>query len=187
MSLAPFIIRNILEKHKLEKIQEICARMEISDKLKFEVQFQRRAIHNYLDFKALHHKILTPIACKVFNEKLIPSFCYGAFYVKGRGRLNYHTDREQCYRTINVCINQNEVWPIFVSHENTDPKYSREYYMKEMKSYKKIGQKYFLNIGDALCYSGTQHPHWRELIQKNNYCHLIFFNFVLPDFEKKLD
>ena len=48
------------------------------------------------------------------------------------------------------------------------------------------GEDYFLNPGDALLYSGTDHWHYREKIQENNFCDLAFFHFVPINFEGEL-
>jgi hypothetical protein len=52
---------------------------------------------------------------------------------------------------------------------------------------KKNSIEYILMPGDALCYSGTHHAHWRNPITEGNFCDLVFFHFVAHDYQGGLD
>lgn len=128
-----------------------------------ETVFHRLGKHNDPFFKELHHMI-TPRVSEMIGEAVKPSYVFTSMYFTGRGFCPVHTDRPQCKYTLDLCVNQNEPWAINIA-----------------------GANYFLNPNDAMLYSGTDHVHYREKIQPNNYCDLVFFHFVPLDFQGKLD
>lgn len=123
--------------------------------------FNRRNSHNIPYFKHIHNQ-LVEAASDIFGEKVKPSYVYTGLYGDS-GVCPFHTDRPQCKYTIDYCIDQDETWDIWVDDK-----------------------PYTLRPNDALCYSGTDSPHFREKI-KGKYCHLAFFHFVPVDFVGKLD
>jgi hypothetical protein len=123
--------------------------------------FKRRNSHNIPFFSYIHQQ-LAEAASEIFGEKVKPSYVYTSLY-GDEGVCPFHTDRPQCKYTIDYCIDQDETWDIWVDDK-----------------------PYTLQPNDALCYSGTDSPHFREKI-KGKYCHLAFFHFVPVDFVGKLD
>lgn len=126
-------------------------------------KFFRKAAHNPDLFRALHI-LMEKRANELFPEKVKPSYCFVSMYDDARSICPLHTDRPQCKYTIDLCINQNFVWPIYIS----DTRYS-------------------LEIGDAVIYSGTDHPHYRDQIGENNFCDLAFFHFVPENFQGEVN
>jgi hypothetical protein len=191
MSKKPFVVRNIFEPHILLKIQEYVSRLKERPELAIDNNvFKRKLVHNDPFFNKFHETIIALTANEVFEEDLIPSYNFLSLYKMGLGECPIHVDRSQCYLTIDVCLQQNEPWPIYV---NSEQKYSKlepweiSTFPKELQDQiKKNSQEFLLNPGDAVCYSGTRHPHWRNQIQHTNYCDLIFFHFVPKDFKGEL-
>jgi hypothetical protein len=124
------------------------------------IQFRRRGSHNVPFFVHLHQQ-LKDAASEIFGEPVKPSYVYLSLYNEN-GVCPFHTDRPQCKYTIDYCIDQDVEWPIWVDDK-----------------------PYILQPNDALCYSGTDSPHWREMI-KGKYCWLAFFHFVPEAFTGKL-
>ena len=124
-------------------------------------EFKRTGAHNIPFFSYIHQQ-LAEVASEIFGEKVKPSYVYTSLYGDA-GACPFHTDRPQCKYTIDYCIDQDETWDIWVDDK-----------------------PYTLQPNDALCYSGTDSPHFREKI-KGKYCHLAFFHFVPVDFVGKLD
>ena len=108
------------------------------------------------------HSTLRPLAERVSGLNVKPSYAFLSLY-GADGICPKHTDRPQCVFTVDLCIEQREVWPLFVD-----------------------GRPYLLNEGDALCYWGTEQAHWRERIQPGNHCSLAFFHFVPSAFRGPL-
>jgi hypothetical protein len=117
-------------------------------------EFFRLYHHNDPFFKQIHHMITDRVSALV-GEAIRPSYCFTSMYFVGQGQCPEHVDRPQCKYTLDLCVNQNEPWPIKVA-----------------------GRDYLLNEGDALVFSGTDHIHSRPPMQPNNYCDLVFFHFV---------
>lgn len=168
--LNPFVIRNLIDDNLLSKLQNICTKTRNNKSAIVDSeQFFRSCVHNHPVLRIIHSEIALNFAKEYFKEDLKPSYVFMSLYEKGKGVCPVHIDRPQCYRTLDLCINQNEPWPIHVQLND-----------KESKTF-------LLEPGDALFYSGTDSPHWRERIQPDNFCDLIFFHFVKSDFEGSLD
>ena len=125
-----------------------------------DLEFNRESAVNTPYFKFIHDQ-LAKEASDIFGEKVKPSYVYTSLYGDA-GVCHFHTDRPQCKYTIDYCIDQDEAWDIWVDDK-----------------------PYTLEPNDALCYSGTDSPHFREKI-KGKYCHLVFFHFVPVDFVGQL-
>lgn len=127
-------------------------------------KFNRWFWHNLPLLRRLHYSAaLASIAEKVFPEPVKPSYVFLSMYGDG-GICPLHTDRPQCKYTIDLCISQKEPWPIYVND-----------------------QPYILEPNQALAYSGTDHPHYRNEIDKGNFCNLAFFHYVPVSFEGNID
>lgn len=125
--------------------------------------FFRKQVHNPHLFRALH-ALMKKRACETFGEEVKPSYVFVSMYDDDRAICPLHTDREQCKYTIDLCLDQKEPWEIFINDV-----------------------AYLLEPGDAVVYSGTDHPHYRNRIAKGNFCDLAFFHFVPKSFSGGLD
>lgn len=116
-----------------------------------------KKLHNSPQFRAL--------ADKLFGEALKPSYVFLSMYGKD-GVVPLHTDRPQCYRTIDLQIDSDGLWPIHVDDK-----------------------PYLLQNGEALCYSGTEQPHFRNPMKDApsvSFMNLAFFHFVSVDYQGPL-
>ena len=162
--MKPTVIRNFYSTDLLKLLQLQCEQLRKSSQCEYDgTIFFRKQVHNHPMFKALHGFIDSDFLFSVFGEEVKKTYVYVSMYDEGKGICPGHKDRPQCKYTIDLCINQKEPWAI-----NVD------------------GEDYFLNPGDALLYSGTDHWHYREKIQENNFCDLAFFHFVPINFEGEL-
>lgn len=127
-----------------------------------DTQFNRHHLHNE-PFLAAVHPTLTDYMSEVAGQKVKPSYCFLSIYRQG-GICPLHTDRPQCKYTLDLCISQSKPWPLFVD-----------------------GAPYYLRENDALIYSGTDSPHYRDRLEDGNHCTLAFFHFVPEDFVGSLD
>lgn len=109
-------------------------------------------------------------ACEIFHVELKPSYVFLSMYGP-EGVCPKHTDRPQCQYTIDLQINSDGSWPIYINE-------------KEFR----------LSDGEAVCYSGTRNEHYRkpmkeahgllEIDDKPNAptkMDLAFFHFVPVD------
>jgi hypothetical protein len=108
------------------------------------------------------HEYLVPWLSKHLGKPVKKSYCFLSIYREG-GVCPRHVDRPQCEYTIDVCISQGEPWTIYVDD-----------------------LPYNLLENDALIYSGTKSPHYRQRMKTGNHCFLVFFHFVGIEFEGSL-
>ncbi|NBQ17786.1 hypothetical protein EBU24_05720 [bacterium] len=104
---------------------------------------------------------LTPIAQKIFNsETLMPTYTLFSHYEGPNASLYKHKDDNACTYTLDMCVYQKEIWPLWVE-----------------------GVPYFLKPNQALAYYGNDQEHWREEFPdpNNNNVAMIFFHFAEPD------
>jgi hypothetical protein len=185
----PIILPQVLPQRLLQKLQELSRNLRLNPQGVMtednELCF-RWGANNYPVLNIIHHSYLLEVAEKVFGEKLKPSYSFLSLYYEGKGICPYHADRPQCYRTIDICLNQNEIWPIYIA-SSFDRILSKEELIQQRGEIQKKGKRYDLNPGDALCFAGSAHPHWRDVIQPGNFCDLAFFHFVPENFTGSLD
>jgi len=165
--MKPFIIKNFYSKDLLDLLNFQVAQFksDLGRSMGVEEErriFFRKQVHSPALFKALH-LLMTDRAHEFFGEKVKPSYAFVSMYDDERSICPLHTDRDPCKYTVDLCLNQKNPWGIFVN-----------------------GEEYFLEKGDALIYSGTDHPHYRNLIEKDNFCDLAFFHFVPETFNGSL-
>jgi hypothetical protein len=177
--MKPFVIKNFFDVKMIKLLQFQVDLLKKSNIQRDDSVFHRKQVHNHPLLKVLHEQ-MTEEANLLFSEKLKPSYVFLSMYFEGQGQCPIHVDRPQCYRTIDVCLNQKKVWPIYVNHEH-------EYDEKNIGLIKVHATAYELEIGDAVCYSGTHHPHFRNGSDSDNFCDLAFFHFVQEDFQGDLN
>jgi hypothetical protein len=127
--------------------------------------FFRKQCHRHPLFEVIHEYLETKVnEMNLFGEPVKRSYSFLSMYDDERSICPLHTDRPQCKYTVDLCIDFKTPWNIFISD-----------------------QAYHLEKGDAVAYSGTDNPHYRNLIQPGNFCDLVFFHFVPTSFQGSLD
>ncbi len=185
MATSPKLIRNFVNESILNKMR---SRMEF---LKTDVEtkgddqlYFRKEVPNDPFFSFLHHSLFHLEVKNKTGLDLIPTYCFASMYEEGKGICPLHIDREQCYLTLDICINQKDPWALYVNkkeHLSLD-NLSED----ELKSVCDESDEYLMNPGDALIYFGSSQPHWRKKIQNGNFCDLVFFHFVPANFKGNL-
>lgn len=122
--------------------------------LDWDPVFNRYAGHNLSPFLSLQDKVARLIKEKCQKENLNFSFCYFSFYQKD-GVCPPHKDRKECQWTLNVCLEQDFEWPIFIE-----------------------GEAHHLKANEALFYSGTDLQHWRNKNSSDKICTLCVYCFT---------
>lgn len=187
MSFEPFVIDDCLSlsmHKKIELIVEDLKERQCGEE--DNLVFNRRQIHNHPFFVQLHKRLLSK-ACEIFKEDLKASYSFLSMY-GSQGLCPLHTDRPTCFRTIDLCISQKEIWPIYVNSMTKLIEFGPQHpdFDKLSPQIKATSKRYDLIPGQAICYSGTDHPHWRNPIQVDNFCDLVFFHFVPKLYEGPL-
>jgi hypothetical protein len=107
-----------------------------------------------------YHEEMTPYARSMFGSAtLLPSYALFARYKGPHACLERHKDDNACTYTIDLCVHQQEPWPLFVD-----------------------GIELVLLPNEAAVYYGNDQLHWREPMQNAaNHVEMIFFHFVEPE------
>ena len=157
--IRPSLVKGLFADSVFNQIKEyvngIAAQVEYSPLQ--DLVFKRHHVNDDPALIGVHENL----ACWLSDYLKIPvkkSYCFLSIYRDG-GICPLHTDRPQCEYTIDVCISQREPWTIYVD-----------------------GRPFDMQENDAVIYSGTQSPHYRNRIQEGNHCFLVFFHFVPIDF-----
>jgi hypothetical protein len=181
--MKPHVRKNFFEPRLLKLIQ---FQVDLIKKSSVETDtktFNRKQFHNHPLLRALHLQMAEE-ASEIFGEELKPSYVFLSMYLEGKGECPLHVDRPQCYRTIDVCLNQRKPWGIYVNDSMSWDEGNQD----EIRA---TATRYELEPGDALLYSGTDHPHFRVPMkncpdQADNFVDLAFFHFVPKSFEGAL-
>lgn len=168
--LRPFIVRGFFDQETYQKVKSRIDEIVTSNKDKDVAdrndpehsRFYRHYEHNEPLLAQLHTE-MQDRASELIGVKVKKSYAFLSMY-RGEGICPLHTDRPQCKFTIDLCISQSKPWAIYVD-----------------------GKKYWLEENDALVYSGSDSPHYRNKIEPGNFCNLAFFHFVEDSFEGVLD
>lgn len=160
----------------------------------YDDEFQRTYLHNYPPFIDLHYA-LSDFASDLFGMKLKPSYLFVSNYHEG-GVCPLHLDRPQCFRTIDLCVSDenDEPWPLKIADPWTDDQ------VKDCEGELHLGviepdtepnldvvwNTVLLRPNDAACYSGTHQWHYRPIATAKR-ADLIFFHFVPEDFNGPLN
>lgn len=129
-----------------------------------------------------HQTLLLAVAQQVFQGPLRPSANYSGLFKENEGAEAIHYDVLEQEWTLEICFNQKRPWPFFINQENEffnsgSSLKALELSKGEVQDLKDSSTSYVLNPGDALFFSGHQHPHWREPVQAGNFCERAFFYF----------
>ncbi len=119
------------------------------------------------------HRQSGELARQITGQAVVPSYSFLSAYMEG-ARLRRHTDRPQCVWNGSLLIEQSpkegieSSWPIFFEIRRT---------IREIR----------LDFGDAVFYSGTDIPHWRNQNRKGHRQTLGLLHYVPLNFVGSLD
>jgi hypothetical protein len=159
-------IKNFFNYADLQKANSVCNEYLKATNVELDnYLFHRKFVHNPKFFKEIHQS-LEGLASDFFKRPVKKSYCFLSMYHEG-GFCPAHYDRIQCEYTLDISLNFkiDNPWPIFIKNK-----------------------PYELDVNEAICYSGTNHFHYRKRkLEKGEYYHLVFFHFVDKSFMGVLD
>lgn len=188
------IVRQLFDQPTRQIFLEMLEQSKRILPLQEDPEFNRTFAHKP-PFLVQVHRALTPFASQLFGEPLKPSYSLLSMY-RDQGRCPLHIDRDQCYRTIDYLIEQDdpEPWPIHIGEAISDEerRTQQEAGMPQTQDQiiARIGAETWdtalLEPNDAACYSGTHQWHYRSLPSRGTVS-LAFFHFVPEAFSGSLD
>lgn len=133
----------------------------------------RRSINNFPIIQLIH-QATEQLVNQIVDEPIKTSYSFTAEYEAG-SCLPRHIDRPQCRFNISLMLDASPddadlcTWPLFIERSST---------ISEVK----------LRAGDAVLYSGTKDPHWRDMMPTNiRSVTGTFMHYVPIDFTGSLD
>jgi hypothetical protein len=175
-------LRKFLEDDIQKALSELIANLDQAALEKQEFfTFGRFVVHDHAIVDELHTSV-TEIASELAGEALEPSYNFLSLY-NNLGICDPHIDAPISKWTLDVCIQQSDLWPINISEVTDWPtdKLEEEANWKESIKQNNTFQQFEMEPRDALFFAGSSQWHYRDRIPRHkddNFCHLIFFHFI---------
>lgn len=162
------VLPKLLSPLQLALIRLYVRRLSAEGLMEYKTDYCRDHHHNEPLMQLLQRELLRVIA-KLVPEPVLASYSLLAIY-HNQADLPRHVDREQCEWNLSLVLDLEpeargpDVWPIYLEMAPGDVR------------------KVMLEIGDAVLYSGTRYPHWRDPLPAGHRATVVFFHFVPADY-----
>lgn len=165
------------------------ARVTLTDQLRHEnAAFGRDVVWDTPFFLALQEEI-RPRLEALLGRALVSSYNFLSLYGP-EGRCEPHLDHPNAMYTFDYCIEQDEVWPIFVSRtaEWPDAAFNRAFDAQRLKADRALAfRQHDLVPNRALVFNGSSQWHYREPKRAGQFCNLLFFHYYPAGCEGLVD
>jgi len=146
-------------------------------------KFGRIVVHDHPLCSDLQRK-LVPLASELAGEAVEPSYNFLSLY-RRLGVCQPHIDAPEAQWTLDVCLEQSDVWPIHFSEVvpwPEDASFEGSDWQDRIKhspdwSFSSCA----LKPGEAVWFSGSSQWHYRDALNDvapNGFCNLAFFHFL---------
>ena len=108
------------------------------------------------------HDDLIPVVSRLLGFPVKTTYSLIVMYGR-HGVLPPHVDREPCQYTVDLCVSQNDHWPLYIDD-----------------------REFLLGENEAVLYTGTTSNHYRHPLI-SGYCNMALFHFAPLDYEGPLD
>ena len=177
-------ISDLLSKSRLADLKQLVKDIPAEKLEKHELlTFGRFVVHDHPVFDQLQSE-LTETVSKLANQPLEPSYNFLALY-NNLGYCQPHMDAPNAKWTLDICLEQSQVWPIFFSQIQSWPKGfapdENQWQKRILTDSANTFTEHAMQEGEALFFSGSSQWHYRPRIQqkiKQNYCNLLFLHYI---------
>lgn len=146
------------------------------------MSFGRQVVHNHEPFLQFQSDINEQVS-ELCGEAVETSYNFLSLY-NNLGVCDVHLDAPQAKWTLDICIDQSDAWPIYISDPVPWPESPLR--KDDLKAHLKQDpdvqfRSHVAQPGDALLFSGPSQWHYRDRIartQSNNFSHLLFLHFI---------
>ncbi|MEO6387290.1 MAG: hypothetical protein ABIT16_04695 [Croceibacterium sp.] len=145
--------------------------------------FGRFVVHRWPEFTALQER-LTERVSDLVGEPLEPSYNFLSLYTK-MGICEPHLDAPSAKWTLDICIDQSDVWPIHFSQVIDWPHSKADLRAMSFDQITEDAALHFeevlLQPGDAALFSGTNQWHFRRALPSGpgkRFCELLFLHYI---------
>lgn len=180
-SFQPKLMEDLLNEEQLTHIRSAISKIPNDELVKYELfSFGRMIAHDRPEFLDLQHA-LTPLMSELIGMPLEPGYSFLSLY-NNLGICELHMDAPISTYTLDICIEQSDVWPIYVS-KIVDWPLHMDFPVDWQASVRDNIQfnRFDMREGDALIFGGSNQWHYRDRIPRTyrqNFCHLLFFHYV---------
>lgn len=177
-------VNRVFDDVVMEVIRETIRSLPESHLEHHEIErFGRRVVHDLEIFNELQ-KTLLPLASELAGEALEPSYNFLSLYTE-LGVCQPHIDAPTAKWTLDVCIDQSDLWPIHFSQIVPWPdtaSFEGSDWQERIKQSPDLRfSAWALKPGEAIWFSGSSQWHYRDnLAAKADkaFCNLLFFHFI---------
>lgn len=175
----------VFDEVTLLKIKGVVGEFRSEELEKDELlSFGRQVVHDDPRFTKLQER-LTDLVSEKVAEEVEPCYNFLSLY-NNLGVCKVHMDAPFAKWTLDFCIEQSSVWPIYFSQVRPWPE---AFECQEGQDWQELilndpgntFSKYCLEEGKAIIFGGSSQWHYRKRItkaQEKNFCHLLFFHFI---------
>jgi len=145
--------------------------------------FGRTVIHDHPFFVDIQKQITDKVS-RLTGEAVEPHYNFLSLY-RDMGSCEVHMDAPEAKWTVDVCLEQSNEWPIYISQIVPWPETLTNNESDWREQIKGDPKNHFeeniLQPGENVLFSGSSQWHYRDPIPgegKHDFCHLIFFHFI---------
>lgn len=182
--------KRLFDDNTMEKIRQVVRNLKATDFEFYEArQFKRLIVHDHAYFTELQHQ-LVPLVSEAAGELVEPHYNFLSLY-SATGVCPVHMDSPEAKWTIDLCLNQSESWPIWLSHIQAWPEIDVDSeanirfegdWEQAIKHSPLLGfEAYSMEPGQAILFSGSSQWHYRNAMptsSKKSFCDLLFLHFI---------
>lgn len=184
------VLDRVLDNATLEQVRQVVKELR---PLEFELheaqQFKRFIIHDHPYFTEIQRQ-LTALVTDAVNEPVEPSYNFLSLYTAA-GICPVHMDSPEAKWTLDICLNQSEPWPLWVSDvqpwpeakpDAAPPSWHGDAWEQTIKQSATANfVAHTMEPGQAIVFSGSSQWHYRNAMPAGNaasHCDLLFLHFV---------
>lgn len=155
------------------------------------LSFGREVVHDHPALSSFQDE-QTAYVSELAGEVLTPCYNFISLY-NNLGICEPHLDAPTSKWTLDICVEQSEPWPIYVSDPEPWPvgvSFGKNWQDQIITQHQDSFTSHVMQPGDALFFAGGNQWHYRKRIPKahqQSFCHLIFLHYVPANCEHLLD
>ena len=180
----------VFNDETLEKIRQVVRTLQPMDFEFHEAQqFKRFIVHDHPYFTELQQQLI-PLVSEAAGEPLESNYNFLSLY-SAAGVCPVHMDSPEAKWTLDVCLNQSEPWPIYLSQIQAWPELDPDSKSSDglagdwEQSIKHSPSANFeahsMEPGQAILFSGSSQWHYRDAmpaLSAKSSCDLLFLHFI---------
>ncbi|MGH9603463.1 MAG: hypothetical protein ACRD24_13865 [Terriglobales bacterium] len=179
------LLQNVIDAPTLEEIRRLRSTLRPTNLELHEAHmFGRFVVHDHPVFTEIQER-LVPVVSEAVGEPVESAYNFLSLY-GARGVCRVHMDAPKAKWTLDLCVNQNVPWPIYLSQVCPWPESANAWAGEDWEGRIKRSPSlhftsYTLEPGQALVFSGSSQWHYREPIPDaggRQFCDLLFLHFI---------